>query len=1141
MKKILGVVAMLVLTATAAVAQVNFGSIRGTVTDSTGAVIKGAKVVAVDEANGSTKSELTNGSGEFALTNLNADTYKVTVTATGFTATSTSFTLSVGSVSLANFKLSTGKTETVVEVAADSFGGVNLESQEISQVITPEQVTELPSQSRNPYDFAGLSGFASADSSAASRGVGLNFSGARSASTDVLLDGAENTNVYGVSVGQNVPLDSVQEFRVISADFPAQFGRASGGVVNVITKQGSNSFHGSAWEFNRISDLASNSYNNNALGQPKSRFVRNQFGYSVGGPVFKNKLFFFSSTEWTRIRSNSLVAATVALPGLINQAAAATQAYFTAYGTLADPVNGPTYSLANLKTFGPFAAELNSTTFATNNPTVNYSVPAFGVVYYETPADSGAGTPQNTYDTLNNLQWVISDRTTLTGRYSLYSVAALPGSNNTSPYAGYNTGSKDFDNNFLGTLTHTFTNTISNATKVLYSRLNDSQPLGSAPVGPTLYSNSSSVPAVGNGTLFFPGYSPTAPGNAIPFGGPQNFGQVINDTNWIKGKHSILFGGEFLYIKDNRVFGAYDNAVESLGTNGSSNAKAINNFLHGTVGQFEAAINPQGEQPCVRNPATGAYIQTTACTLTNPLGEPNFSRSNRYKDYAVYAQDSWRATPRLNVNLGLRWEVYGPQHSQKPSNDANFFPGNGTSLIDQIAHGNVYTRANSPIGGLWQNNFTQFGPRVGFAYDLTGDGKTSLRAGYGISFERNFNNVTFNVIQNPPNYAVVNYTTSSTGNQTLATANLGPLAGSTGSIAFPNPTLRAVNPHIRPAYTQSYTIGVQREVKPGTTVEVNYTGERGIRNYSISALNRSYYGGIYEGYADPALRANLQYSSINFRGADGDSYYSGLDVGVNSKNIYHSGLTLTAHYTWAHSTDNTSSTFTDGTSNNTNLGYLDPLNKILDHGSSDFDIRDRLVVAPVYVVPYFKSYTGWKKLAFDGFEFSSIFSATTGNPFTEFDESACLTDCARATFVQPQAHKRTGNETDLSGTYGPNTFGYIQFPQYYDAFGNVITTNYVQKLNPITGSNDYGPFPTNMSARNAFAGPGQWDLDASIDKTLAISARYGLQIRAEFYNLPNHANTYLNNDGINDVSSFNYALSYKQGRRTTQLAARFTF
>jgi hypothetical protein len=375
----------------------------------------------------------------------------------------------------------------------------------------------------------------------------------------------------------------------------------------------------------------------------------------------------------------------------------------------------------------------------------------------------------------------------------------------------------------------------------------------------------------------------------------------------------------------------------------------------------------------------------------------------------------------------------------------------------------------------------------------------------------------------------------------LATSNLGPLAGTTGSIAFPSPTLRAVNPHIRPAYTESYTIGVQREVKPGTAVEVSYTGERGIRNYSISALNRSYYGGIYEGYADAALRANLQYSSINFRGADGDSYYSGLDVGINSKNIYHSGLTLTAHYTWAHSTDNTSSTFTDGASNNTNLGYLDPLNKRLDHGSSDFDIRDRIVVAPVYVVPYFKAYTGWKKLAFDGFEFSSIFTATTGNPFTEFDESACLTDCARATFVQHQARKRTGDETDLSAIYGPNTFGYIQFPQYYDNNGNVITTNYTQKLNPITGSNDYGPFPTNMSARNAFAGPGQWDMDASVDKTLAINAKYGLQIRAEFYNLPNHANTYLNNSGINDVSSFNYALSYKNGRRTAQLAARFTF
>jgi hypothetical protein len=1166
MKKILGGLAMLVLTASAAVAQVNFGSIRGTVTDSTGAVIKGATVHGVDQANGSEHDVVTNGKGEYEITNLNADPFKVTVTAPGFATSVVSLTVSVGSKNTANIKLATGTAETVVEVAADGFGGLNLESQEISQLVNQEQVMNLPSLNRDPYDFAALSGFAGSDASNAANGLStsggaqqggtgaLDFSGARAASVDILLDGAENTEVYGVGVGQTVPLDGVQEFRVIAADFPAQYGRASGGIVNVITKQGTNKIHGSLWEFNRISDLASNDYNSNALGLPKLGFTRNQFGYSVGGPIIKNKLFLFSTTEWIRVRSSSLSQATVALPGIISQAAPATQAFFTAYGALAAPVTAsdPVYTLdyagnttyinelgCNPSTSSTCVAGSTAAnrriTYQAAHPSVIFTAPSFATVYYNVPGDSGAGTPQNTYNNLENIQWVISDRTTLTGRYSIYSEADQVGSNASSPYSGYNTGSKSFDNNFLGTLNHTFSNSLSSSLKVLYSRLNNQQPLGTRPVSPTLYANTSAVPTLGNGLLQFPGYLPTAPGSAIPFGGPQNFGQVLNDTTWVKGNHVIVAGGQFLFIKDNRVFGAYDNAIEGLGPNGTSNTGAITNFLNGVVGQYEVAVNPEGEFPCVRNPSTGAYAVTAACTLQLPLSAPNFSRSNRYKDYAVYVQDSWKMIPRLNIDYGLRWEVYGPQHSQSAQYDANFFPGAGVNLIDRVAHGNVYTRANSPIGGLWQNNFTQFGPRIGFAYDLTGDGKTSLRGGFGISFERNFNNVTFNVIQNPPNYAVENFTTSANGNQPLSVANLGPLAAASGTATFGNPTLRAVNPGIRPAYTETYTLGIGREIAQGTSIELNYTGSNGVRNYSITGLNQSYYGGIYEGYAHASSRANLQYSSINFRGADGTSHFNGLDVALNSRNIYHSGLTLTAHYTWSHALDNTSSTFSSGSSNDANLGYLDPLNHALDYGSSDFDVRHRIVVAPVYAVPYFKNTTGLKKLALDGFQFSGIFQATTGNPFSEFDGSnEDVAKDPRATFLVPVAHKRSGPEVNISNLYGPNTFGYLQFPDYTPA-------NYNMTVNPICGCADFGPFPTNMSHRNAFQGPGLWSFDAVAEKKFAINEKYGLTLRGEGFNVFNHANLYLNNGGNNDASVFNYALAYRTGRRRVQLAAQFTF
>ena len=151
----------------------------------------------------------------------------------------------------------------------------------------------------------------------------------------------------------------------------------------------------------------------------------------------------------------------------------------------------------------------------------------------------------------------------------------------------------------------------------------------------------------------------------------------------------------------------------------------------------------------------GQYIVTPACTLTLPATEPSFGRNNRYNDGAFYAQDSWKVTPRLTLNLGLRWEYYGVQHNANPSLDSNFYLGAGSNLYQQVRNGTVQIANQSPVGGLWAQDKDNFAPRIGFAWDMFGDGSTSLRGGYGIGYERNFGNVTFNVIQNPPNYAVV--------------------------------------------------------------------------------------------------------------------------------------------------------------------------------------------------------------------------------------------------------------------------------------------------------------------------------------------------------------------------------------------------
>ena len=333
------------LTAPVAHAQADLGSISGTVTDTTGAFVPKAQVTVTNIANGAVRVSVTGSRGEFTVSQLNPAQYTVSITAPGFATATEHVSVTVGSDNNFSAKLAVagGKTEVVVE--ADDFAGVQLERPEVSAVIETQQILSLPTLDRNPYSLVAFSGNLSSDPTAAARGVGFNISGSRSSSVDILLDGVENTDLYAVGVGQSVPLDATQEIRIVTSNGGAEYGRGSG-AVNVSTKSGTNGFHGSAYEFNRVSTLASAGYNNNYIHAvnpsvpDKPRYTHNQPGYSIGGPIKKDKLFFFSSTEWTRIRSAQNIIAAVPTSDLIGMSAANMQDFFNTYGTLEHPING---------------------------------------------------------------------------------------------------------------------------------------------------------------------------------------------------------------------------------------------------------------------------------------------------------------------------------------------------------------------------------------------------------------------------------------------------------------------------------------------------------------------------------------------------------------------------------------------------------------------------------------------------------------------------------------------------------------------------------------------------------------------------------------------------------------------------------
>ncbi len=1122
----------LLLAAVIIWAQAETAQITGTVVDATGAVVPKAAVSVRNTDTGAIRNTTTSDQGSYTITNIQPGNYEVTITAAGFSMFKQAIVLAVGAKVAVDAKLTVGSVGTTVEVTeVASQVKTNTETQTISQVIDTKAMLELPTITRNPYSLVVSSGNVSEDDPSG-RGVGVAMNGLRSASTNVLLDGVANNDEFNAAVGQTVPLDSVQEMGIITNNFTAEYGRASAGIVNVTTKSGTNGFHGTIYEFNRVSALASNGFNNDAYGLPKSEFDRNQFGYSVGGPIVKNKLFFFNNTEWTRVRSSANIQALIPDPALIAKSAAATQAVFSQYGKLASNATVlQTLNRSGLENLGtdPCSGA------AKNGPCITYGntgAPMFDLVNYSVPSNSGAGNPQNTYNLVGRVDYNLSDRTQIYTRYALYSEADQIGTNSNSPYAGYNTGITSFDNSLIVSMTHTFKPTLISQSKLDFNRFNGNQPLSSLGAVPDYYLTSNPA-SFGPYSVGLPGYLPFAPGSAIPFGGPQNFGEAYQDFSWIKGKHEVRFGGTIEYLRDNRTFGAYEEGNQILG---ATAGKGLDNLLSGQDYEFEGAIYPQGKFPCING------VQTAACTVTLPLNPPTFERSNRYKEGALYVQDSWKLTRRLTVNYGLRWEYFGVQHNVNANLDSNFYPANNSNPYLAIANGVVDTTPNSPIGELWKPSKKNFAPRVGFAWDIFGDGKTAFRGGYGIGYERNFGNVTYNVLFNPPNYAVVDLIAgTNVPTIPITTANFGPLAGTTGSAALPPSELRAVEPNIAQAYAHLISASVEHQFGNHMHLEVDYSASIGRNQYDIAATNQPGMGNLYlgvacnpndtlEGGPNPCTALlNNQYGGINRRGSGGISNYNAMNIRYDIQDIKRSGLTLRMNYTWSHAIDELSDTFSSSY-NQFNLGYTDPFHPAIDYGNAQFDNRHRIALSAIYEVPFARGMHGVAKKILDGWELSPIFTARTGAPYSIYD----LTNTYGAFYTRVILNQPLNVNSNLKGrpSEGVNSFG------IYD-FSNVnVNEDYV---NPITGDSDYGPWPSGMTGRDVFHTPGTWNLDAGAYKNTRFTERVSLQLRLEAYNAFNHANFGVNTSSAYIANGAGLITGSYGGSRNVQLGAKIIF
>jgi hypothetical protein len=441
----------------------------------------------------------------------------------------------------------------------------------------------------------------------------------------------------------------------------------------------------------------------------------------------------------------------------------------------------------------------------------------------------------------------------------------------------------------------------------------------------------------------------------------------------------------------------------------------------------------------------------------------------------------------------------------------------------------VQIAPDSPVGGLWKPDKNNFAPRIGFAWDVFGDGRTSIRGGYGIAYERNFGNVTFNVIQNPPNYAVLALLAGrDVPSIAITPNNFGPLSGNTGTVPLPITSLRHVRQDIVNAYAHFWSAAFEHQIWKDNVLSVEYSGSAGRSLYSLSSFNVPGGAAFFFGNPDPNLRENPQYSTINTRGNDGRSNYNALIVGFRGNNLNNWGLQFTTNYTWAVTKDNLSSTFSDGFTNY-NVGLTNPYDPSLDYGYADFDVRHRFVGSFNWDLPLARNSTDWKRHALGGWTLAGIFSARTGTPFTIFDGT-------NANNRSPRLVPNGPVTINVHDTGAPNTFNFIDLTgQPVGAF-----------LNPVCGCSDFGPYPANMTKRNQFRAPGIWNFDAAMYKSFKITESSNVQFRFEVFNLFNHANLYIL-PGTLDVNSG--AVQSARGvtinnnfeRRNVQLAVKFTF
>jgi len=1148
-----------------AFAQIQNGQFVGTVTDPSGAAIANAKVTVTNVSTNLSVTATSNGTGLYKFNELPPGTYKITSEAPGFkTLTNTDLVLSAGTTQRVDLRMQLGQTREVVEVTGES-AVVNTEDSKLANTVTSKQIASLPLNGRNVYDLIQMApGAVNVTGTDFENGHSTVVNGLREDFNGFLINGVSNKGLSGGV--NNVPIqDTVEEFQQLGLNNSAQYGSSAGSVTNLVTKSGTNGWHGSVWDFLRHDKLDANDFFLNQQSVPKQKLRFNQVGGTFGGPIVRDKLFFFVSYQ-----QDHFLTSAPPTPILIES-----QQFRDA---VIQALPNSTAALL-YKNFPPAVAGTNCSPFpgavATEQTTPNGDPlpPQIMASFQALDAALPAGSPY-----ICNSVALFGQQTQVFGN--------LFQGKEASGRVDYRLSEKDRffvqynwlrnDDNF-GPCTPACTRGFTNPTHNIYPNggFTWDHTFGPRVINEFRAGYNSFLQTIGTDIPGVP--SIVMDDGASGFGSYNGYPQLFKEHQYIysdmvsvsHGSHNIKIGADVKRNIENSEFNVARPSYEFTDT--------------------------------IWFAADAPYLEVAGVDPGFVSGQPAKLASNvrhwRNVEFGAYFQDDWKVTRRLTLNLGVRYDLFR-RHNELDNLATTFIPGPGRGLLDNITTGAGQIRdANAPCtdpqatvagvcgpGGfakassLGKGDHNDFGPRIGFAWDMFGNGKTALRGGFGVSYEGTLYNPLSNSRWNPPFYSfntsdsaaldggdsVVVYgptTCDPTGTvcnpSGAAPSYLGPptnpgqgvgaqAVGNLSGWAASNPQTAFLTgiifpQGIRDPYVYNYFLSIQREIVPKLSVELDYVGTTAHKLFRADDVNRIPGGHLPAGScvtdlygrqlcSHPSGHLNANYGTLRVWENAANSNYNSFQLAVKKEASH--GLLFNLNYTYSHSIDDGSTWHSGATTANGDAagdGFTtDWTIPDLDRSNSIFDIRHRLVLNYVWDLPFGK-HSGFLNALLGGWQYNGIWALQTGAHWSPYDRrSEKLLSTVNFDPVTGKALACTA--ADVNGSTCVNAGGDYLLNRTNSHSRNSRPNSTIPSFSGATHdmwANGWGPqwapgggiftapclgCAGNLG-RNTFVGPGQWFADMSLFKNFKITERVGLQFRAEGFNVFNHTNFVLANSG----------------------------